>query len=114
MNKKTTKQTKRLPNGSWLSKNGSRIDSKLFMPLALIAIKYDNTFIERGELPTKQRMVEITKQMKFMESGITYDKVVMYLKMIATGKALASGYNDTPVLKTELNSIRTFLIQLSK
>ena len=113
MKSKRTK-TSRLPNGSWLSKNGSRIDSKLFMPLGLIAIKYDNTFIERGELPTKQRIVEITKQMKFMESGITYDKVVMYLKMIATGKALAEGYNDTPVLKIELNSIRTFLKQLSK
>lgn len=107
-------KTNRLEKGAWL-KNGSRINSKLFMPLGLISIKYDNTFIERGELPSKQIMNRITKQLQFFEKGITYDKVVMYLKLIATGKPLASGgYNDTLTLKTELETIRTFLKQLSK
>ena len=117
MKNKTTKtKAKRLPKGTWLNPiTKSRIDSRLFIPLVVISEKYDNTYIERNEAPTKKAIQQTFEEMLFLEKGLTYDKVEHYLIMIGTGKAIAPGYNsENAKYKTELESVRKWRMKFSK
>ena len=114
MKNKTTKQTKRLVNGSWKA-NGSRMESRLFIPLVLIATKYDNTFINREQVPLIDTQKRILKEMQFLEKGLTLPKLTQYLGLIAKGhSAYKGGYNSEPAAMLELDSIRKWAKQNSQ